>query len=135
MDSLKQTFSFFDCEMKNWQIGTNCPSFIKAVCIELEDETPLTYVEDRLISKGYEKSNGRITFPGLCKLTGVCFDEDFLESVYNDVLNGDSLQQAMEGLAYVAQKLLEAEYEQEMSEDTMLCSWGDNEYTEDGKAI
>lgn len=55
-----------------------------------------------------------------CPLTGVCFDEDYIESLLKSIKAGDTLKEAFENLADVASKLFQAEIEGQDSEENFL---------------
>lgn len=68
-----------------------------------------------------------------CPLTGVCFDEDYLEHLRKAVCSGDTLKDAFQGLADVYARLMEAEIEYQMTEEYFIESAGDDQFTEDGE--
>lgn len=72
-----------------------------------------------------------------CEFTGVCFDHDFLESLFECIHDKMSLGDAFNNLADVAGKLFEQEYEGQLEEDYFLehADANDYEYTEDGDRI
>jgi hypothetical protein len=51
-----------------------------------------------------------------CPFTGYCFDDVLLDTIQQAIKKGDTLKMAFEGLAKVAQKMLEEEYEYQQSE-------------------
>ena len=61
-------------------------------------------------------------------LTGYCADEDFIESLINDVKNGYTLREAFENLGRVADKLIEQEYDREVFEDSLIAN---NQYIDE----
>jgi hypothetical protein len=68
-----------------------------------------------------------------CPFTGVCFDEDFIESLLKDIKQGESLGDAYQNLALVAGKLMESEIEQVNSEENFLEQ--EHLYTIDGRMV
>jgi hypothetical protein len=44
-----------------------------------------------------------------CPLTGVCFDETYLEEIKKSIASGDTLKEAFDSLATVASRLMEEE--------------------------
>lgn len=70
-----------------------------------------------------------------CPFTGVCFDEDFIESLLNSIKAGDTLQEAFSGLADVAAKLFRSEIEYQNSEEYFLENSDDLEFTIDGVRV
>lgn len=69
-----------------------------------------------------------------CPLTGVCFDEDYLEALRKSVRQGESLKEAFEGLADVYESLVEAEIEAQSTPEYFIEHADANEmqFTEDG---
>ena len=137
IDSLKATINVFNSKMITYDIYPYEHSFIKIELSEIPDKyiNTIQYVEGVLSDLGYEKKDGAFQFPGLCKLTGVSFDEDFLEHVYRGVSSGKSLKGALESLAGVASRLLEEEMKYQESEEAMVDAWSENEYMENGKEL
>lgn len=69
-----------------------------------------------------------------CPLTGVCFDEDYLDALRASVRNGDTLKEAFQGLADVYAKLIESEIEGASTEEYFIetAEANDWQFTEDG---
>lgn len=146
MDSLKAVISACGARLKDWSVGPESHrSYLKvdaddgyapdgdenADCLDKDAAwmlweilTPLGYVKD-----------GAADFPGHCKLTGYCADDDFLEATYKALQGGDTLTEALEGLAHDAARMMESDLEQKQDEDSMLANWGDRLYTIDGIEI
>lgn len=139
MDSLKAVVKAAGGTLTDWQIG---PWGQSSMRVSVEDEyeylpgrttqkgtawfrkyvlTPLGYLS------GEHKSRARI-FTGLCKLTGYCADDNFLEYVYKSLKAGETLTDALEGLAREAEKELEANVEQHQEEDSMMANWGEGRF-------
>lgn len=72
-----------------------------------------------------------------CELTGVCFDHDFLHHILDELESGETIADAYRGLADVARKLFEDEYESQLTEEYFLEEASNNnyEYTEEGDRI
>lgn len=70
-----------------------------------------------------------------CPFTGVCYDEDLIESLKKDILSGENLGDAYKNLADKASELIEAETEDQMSEEYFFQHAEANEYEfyEDGE--
>lgn len=159
-DSLLSCVKGFGFTPRDWSIGS-CDSDVRVVdpydndvawaldCVERmdEDETdeallarignPSIYrARQRLIDAGYKPdADGNFKFQGLCPWTGYCADDEYAESVWEDVTarGGCSVKEALENLGVVAQRLLSAEEEYEAGEENMLIQWEENEYTIDGE--
>ena len=155
MDSLKAVIAEFGGILNDWSIGAyNSESFVS---VSVSDEFEKWFTDDEgdedyhMIQKdaqwaidsvlkplGYPVSNvGHIhaKFPGLCKLTGYCADDDMLESVYKALEQGETLTDALQGLADVARIAMESNLEQQQSEDSMIANWEDFHFLADGTMI
>lgn len=69
-----------------------------------------------------------------CPLTGVCYDDDFIDALREAVKDGDTLEEAFAGLASTFAKIADAEDEYRNSEEAVDESLTINEYEfrEDG---
>lgn len=72
-----------------------------------------------------------------CPLTGVCFDEDFLDALRDEIKSGSTLKEAFKSLADVAGKLRKQENDYQQTEEYFLDHAESNgyEYDEDGNQI
>jgi hypothetical protein len=72
-----------------------------------------------------------------CEFTGVCYDHDFIESLLEDIHNGQTLSESFHGLADKAGKLFENEYRDQMTESYFIAHADANgfKYTESGIMI
>ena len=72
-----------------------------------------------------------------CPITGVCYDEDYLDHLVRSVRSGDTIREAFNGLASVYQSIMETEYEHETSEESFLEMAKSNEweYTASGRQL
>ena len=134
MDSLKAVIELFGGELADWQIGPYGPCSATVRGIEDEEWTSQRLLDEVLTPLGYARDR-QGHFPGLCKLTGYCADDDFLEGVYERVTAGQPLTSALESLAGDAGKMMEADLEQQQDGDSMLANWGDRHFTEAGTAV
>ena len=139
MDSLKAVVKACGARLTDWSIGAWAPSH---VCVDVSDETDddeprrkdaAWLVEAVLKPAGYADGTGAAHFPGLCVWTGYCADDAMIEAVHKALVDGDTLTEALEGLADVAREEMEANAEQQEEEDSMLANWSDREYTADGR--
>lgn len=134
MDSLKAVISKCDAKLRAWQIGPWSPSYLTvAVPYTLRKDSEWFY-ETILRPLGYNRCPERgVEFPGLCPLTGVRFDDDMLQHVYERLARNETLTEALESLAEVASRMMESECEAQEDEENMHANWGDLWFTEDGK--
>jgi len=72
-----------------------------------------------------------------CPFTGICYDEDFLQSLLKDIKEGSTLKEAFEGLASEYQRIINNEIEYQNSEAYIVEHMEVNEYefTEEGEQI
>jgi len=89
---------------------------------------------------GYDRptiTNGKweMKFPGVCGFTGVCWDENVCESIWEALRTGSTIKEAFNGVAYDAGQWLEKEEEYQRSEECILQYLDAEEevYTEDGE--
>ena len=106
---------------------------------ELDGRRALAHVLRALLSHGYARPKrfAEMTFPGVCGITGVCFDDDMIESVWNDLREGESLYRAFCHLADKAGDILEKENEYLTSREAIMETLDESEeiYTENGEVF
>lgn len=101
-------------------------------CATYATKDSVWMLREILTPLGYVNESGAAYFPGLCVFTGVCYDDDFIESVYKSLASGETLTDALRGLADEASKRVDESIEQECNEESMLANWGDDNYTREG---
>ena len=151
MESLKEVFKQSGINLIDWSIGVYDCSYVR---FDLEEDVgylsgprAMAWLENNLLGdlripwKGEKRTKvrkyGACYRPGKispCPLTGFCFDEDFLESLQENINDGMCLQDAYSNLADVARKAMELELAYMLSEDYFLLS-DHLEYTKDGYRI
>ena len=134
MDSLNAVVKACGARMKNWSIGPYNNSSIRIGDVDDRGQDLKWFKREVLKPNGYPY-RGKIKFAGLCKLTGYCADDDFLEQVYKELVDGATMTDALESLAHVAQKHFENDLEQQQDEENMMANWEDRLFTFDGKAV
>lgn len=138
LDSLKAVIGAFGFKMQNWSVGPYSPSDITiggyAYELEWSRGRALVYARRVLRDLGYCDGK-RPTFPGLCKLTGYCADDDFLESAWKDLLTGSTLRESLEGLAGVASRMMEDDVEQACSEESFEVWAEGQDFLPDGRTV
>lgn len=165
MDSLKATFKFAGVTLHDWSIGAYHYSHVKfsiptywselaeedLLVDDYEGELAYNWLKETFDIKDFKrvacqyegKTHYRHDFTKLdgsnwsCEFTGVCFDHDYLESLFECIHDGMNLKDAFSNLADEARKLFEAEYENQLSEEYFLeeADTNEYEYTEDGEKI
>lgn len=155
VDSLKKLFEAAGVRLKDYEIDNNYPSYSYARfefdndgAEKLSGQRALAWLENNL----YAGLRERRTFiqrvkkytqwfdftkhnqiPD-CPLTGVCYDDDFLDSLRNSIKEGYDLKAAFNRLAIKAGEIEEAEWEYQLSEENFL-EMDDEEYTIDGRRV
>jgi hypothetical protein len=142
MGSLEATIAACGAELTDWSIGPYSPSDLTVSVDDFfedgedtEEKKDSAWFFDTILRPfGYKahKEKG-VDFPGLCPLTGICFDDDFLESVYQDLQRDCTLSESLENLADRSREKMEEEIEGEKDEEWMLGALSDMWYTEDGE--
>lgn len=143
MASLKAVVKAAGYSLSDWSIGPYGGSWMRVDLPEsdYEDEEDQRSDLDQFYAKvlkpaGYKKAaDGQVEFPGLCPWTGVCFDEDLAECVWNTLCTGARMKDALEYMASKAEELLEQEVEHERTEERMNDAWEDRLFTDAGQMI
>lgn len=91
----------------------------------------------RTLDGKLHRSDGAVGSIPSCPLTGVCFDEDYLDALRKAIRNGDTLKEAFEGLADTYVELLQAEYDATQTEEYFVdtAEAAEMQFTEDGEAF
>lgn len=150
IESLKETFKHSNIDLEDYNLDAAYPthSFIRFDMdndvYDLSGVRAQAWLENNLLSdlripfsgpRRWEVAKyGSYYRPGMikpCPFTGYCADEDFLESLQNDIKAGKCLGDAYKNLAHVAGTLLSNELEYQTSEEHFLEQ--DFQYTIDGR--
>lgn len=147
MVSLKALFKKLNVRLLDWNIGPYSPSSLSPEFRNWEDDTGESFTIDDLREDlrklGYNllPDRGGVydptkTFPGICALTGVCYDEDLIQHLWERMfLHGDSFPRALCSLADRVRELMEAEEEYALTTEEMEQVWGDDYFTIDGEKV
>lgn len=149
-DSLKTLIERSGFKLSDYSLGLE-RSYIR---LDMPDEIAvmegpraMAWIENNLLSnlrispaqykaKGYAKYGKayRVGCIKPCPFTGVCYDEDFLDSLLANIRQGYCLKDCYNWLANKYQELLDAEYEYQTSEEYIAETFEANDYhfTEDG---
>ncbi len=148
MDSLKSAAKACRVTLTDYTLGPD-DSDIRVNC-EDTYEHPTTgkqipkgrawFIREVLYPLGYCDQHGKPAafgklFPGLCKLTGYCADDDILESLYRSLCEGRTLSEAWSDLGSVVSRMIADDYEQQADEESMRANWGEAEFDEHGNMI
>lgn len=129
-ESLKATFKAAGIKLTDWDLGlynrSNGVSFDLGDVEKLTGRRAFAWLENNLFGplritaaefaenrKAYLKdgANYRVGKVRPCPLTGVCYDEDFLDALRKSIKDGSTLKDAFHNLADVGGRLCEAECE------------------------
>lgn len=134
--SLKATVAAFGARLTDWSIGAYSRSYVKVSGID--DVLDLSHgrawakfeqavAPHRIPWSGPRRREvakyGAHYRPGMimpCPFTGVCYDEDMLESIRKDLRGGCTLRDALRNLADTAQRILERDAEYRASEEYFI---------------
>lgn len=131
-DSFKAVFRYSCITLKDWEIGlyrSNCRvQFQNEETENLSGRRALAWLENNLLGKFRTTRNTKNSLKYRehlgsvkdCPFTGTCFDHDFLDSLVKDIRSGETLRTAYEGLASVAQNLIENENDHYMSDESIV---------------
>lgn len=143
MESLKEVCKACGLRLVDWSFGTYCRNWkVRVSNYDLEDLSgprALAWFLRILIDHGYSRPKHfkDMEFPGVCGFTGVCYDDDVVETVWKELLDGETVAKAFDQVAYKFCKSLEDEYAYLTSEECIMDYLDENEeiYTEDGEAF
>lgn len=154
MDSLKAVFEKCNgIRLKDWSIGSYDRSYIRiefdnGIAGELMGKRAIAWLENNFLSNlriGYNdlrraeyRKYGSSYYAGQikpCPLTGVCFDDDFINGLREDIEGGMTLNDAFHGLANTAQRMIENEEEYYTSDESIkeYIHSNDFNFLENGK--
>lgn len=145
MDSLRAVIDAAGGSLDDWSIGPDSGSCSVGIDDHYtyhnasgEHSAPCGarwFRREVLAPLGYVRPDGRAYFPGLCKLTGYYADDAFLEDAYRSLRKGETLREALEGLAHVASRMMADDLEQQAGRDGMFANWGDRLFDEHGDPV
>lgn len=160
IDSLKGVFESAGIKLKDWAIDGICGHSVVKFEMdenvrELSGKRAFAWLENNLFfglripftplsrkeSKRRELAQyGAYYRAGMikpCPFTGVCFDDDFIDALIEDIKSGGTLEMAFGHLAHKAGEIRAAEDEHQQTEDYFLDHADANEYEfdENGRRI
>lgn len=136
MDSLKKIAEALGLRLRNWSVGPyNRSNFVQVDCDD-EGNKALARFLRVLLSHGYDrpKTFKSMKFPGVCGFTGVCFDEDVCEAMWEALLDGNTLGKAFDKAGDRIAEIAEKDLEYRQTKECILEFLDDKAeiYTEDG---
>jgi len=141
MDSLKSITESCSLKMVDWCFG----SYSRNYCVkvrndyyeDLEGNRAIAWFLRVLIDNGYSrpKKFKDMKFNGVCGFTGMGYDEDILETIYGELLNGKTVAKAFDSVGKKLSDMLYDEYVYLTSEEGIMDHLDEKEeiYTEDGE--
>ncbi len=133
VDSYKAVVAACGAKLKNWSFGAYSQPYV-SIDVPEELDNDREAFDDTLKTLGYWK-DGAPHFPGLCKLTGYCADDDILETVSNAFQGGKSLRYALMKGASKTAKMIDADADAWKDEENMEVNWYHHEYLEEGTEV
>lgn len=138
--SLKAVCSACSLHLDNWSFGPwdrNYNISVSGGASELVGRKALAWFLRILLNHGYSRPESfkDMQFPGVCGFTGVCYDEDVVETVWTALFKGETVAKALDSVAYRFCKLWESEEEDARSNENILLILDRSAeiYTEDGE--
>ena len=123
----------------DYAYGTYCRNHkvrVSGNAEELEGPRALAWFLRVLMSHGYTRPArfAEMQFPGICGFTRVCYDDDIVETVWESLMEGNTVRQAFDAVSGKLCKLAEAELDYLQSEEWILETLDQSAeiYTEDG---
>lgn len=126
MDSFRAAVKALGGTLKDYSIGpwSYCHARVEFPDMEDDDgkEIPynLEWYKGILRGLGYPDDGD---FLGDCKLTGYCFDDDILQTIYRRLAAGDTIGECIDFVANLAGEMMESECEAQEEEDCMHANW------------
>ncbi len=138
--SVKAVCEACNLSIRDYQWGAYCQGWklkVEGYNDGLQGNKALAWFARILMTKGYSRptKGWKMEFPGICGFTGVCYDEDVIESVWESLLEGETVRMAFDGVAGKACDILETELDYAQSEECILQYLDENAeiYTEEGR--
>lgn len=124
--SLKALVSACNLRLTNYSFGAYCRSY--GVTVEdcnLEDVSgprAIAWFARILKSHGYNITPRfkDMTFPGVCGFTGICYDEDCAQAVWDSLMDGNTVRKAFDAIGDRLCGICEKELEYAQSEECIL---------------
>jgi hypothetical protein len=140
LDSLKAVCEACGVRLLDYSFGTYDRNWkVEISNYDVEDMSgnrALAWFLRVLINNGYARPKHfrDMEFPGVCGFTGVCFDDDVVETIWKGLLGGAAVRKAFDKVGYRFCEILEDEYRYLTSEECILDYLDKDEeiYTEHG---
>lgn len=139
--SVKAIADACNLRIVDYSYGNCCHDYKLRVTGSREDESgnrAIAWFLRILIDNGYARPKHfrDMQFPGVCGFTGVCYDDDIAETIYKELLSGETVRAAFDAVSYRLCKIAEDELDYQTSPETIREALENNEgefFTTDGE--
>lgn len=138
-ESLKSVAEACGFRLTDWSFGTYCRNWkatIQGSNDELSGPRALAHFLRVMIENGYTRPRHfrDMEFPGVCGFTGVCFDDDVCETVWRELMDGETYAVSFDRVAKRFCDIAEDECAYLTSREAILECLDETAeiYTEDG---
>ena len=153
LESFQAVIKACGYKSRDWGIGANYHCYIrlnKTDCDDLSGPRAFAWLENQVLSPlrisfaGERRwklaKYGKYYRPGMvspCPFTGYCADDDLLDDLKDSIRSGMVIRDAVMALADKAGRILQGEYEDQMSEDYFrdMAEANGWEFYEDGEMV
>lgn len=113
MVSLKAVADALDVRLTDWSIGPYNRGNRCSCSSDEEGNKAIARFLRVLMAHGYERPRrfADMKFPGICGFTGVCFDDDIVEAMWEALLEGNTLSKAFDSAADCIMRICEDDLE------------------------
>ena len=137
-ESLKALVELGGYKLKDYSLGDsscrgNHITISERDCDDLSGRRAFAWLENNILAKLRDK-NGELDAG---KLTGYCFDHNLVEHLQESIKDGNSVKESLESLVDPYVKQVDAEWEDQLSEERFIDESDANEiqFLEDGRKI
>jgi len=136
MDSVKAIAAALGVRLRDWSVGPYSRNNYIRVDDDMAGNKALARVLRVLMAHGYTrpKQFKAMQFPGVCGFTGICFDDDVAETIWKELLDGETIGRAFDAVASKIARMCEDDLEYRTSKEGILdyLDQAEEIYTEEG---
>ena len=142
LSSLKAVCEACNLRLVDWRFGIYCQNWKVKLdsynpAVLLSGPRALAWFLRVLINHGYARSKHfkDMQFPGVCGFTGVCYDDNVVETVWKELLDGETVARAFDQVAKTFCDLWESEDDYAHSDECILdyLDKDEEQFTESGE--